>query len=134
MHLLILLCALLISPLCAEWDALFSEEEDLRLFEHVDVITGHFNFCAEDAEIHGAKPLHLMRSYTSAGALERNRDDTDKLLKRKRGGFLIQGGWSFFPHANLLIRPVDKYHNHHKAAANRRSASSTRAATSSSSR
>jgi len=68
------LCALLCclaSLLCAEWDALFSDEEDLCLFEHVNVISGHLNFCVEDAQIRSPAPLSIMRTYTSAGALER---------------------------------------------------------------
>jgi hypothetical protein len=103
-HLLPLLCILFLHPLSAAWDTLFSDDEDLCLFEHVNVITGHFNFSAEDAEVRGAAPLHVGRSYTSAGALERTLTDSDLRLKRIRGGCLIQGGWSLFPHIDLLLR------------------------------
>lgn len=85
----------------AEWDHLFSEDDDPSLFHHVSVITGNLNLCLQDGVIQGAKPLPLFRTYSSAGALER-KWKIDLPLREKRG-LLIQGGWSFFPHANLLI-------------------------------
>ncbi|HLE19264.1 MAG TPA: hypothetical protein VI728_13375, partial [Syntrophales bacterium] len=51
--------------------------------------------------------MPLLRTYTSAGALERTSDDLDLILKGLRGGWLIQGGWNILPHANLLIEASD---------------------------
>ncbi len=88
-----------------EWDQLFNEEEDPTLFHHVNVITGNLNLCLQDTVVQGAKPFPMMRTYTSAGALEKSEQGLDLLLREMRGGFLIQGGWNFLPHANLLIEP-----------------------------
>jgi len=98
----------------AEWDQLFSQGEDPSLFHHVNVITGNLNLSIQDTVVQGAKPLSLFRTYTSSGALERTPEQFDLALKDLRGGWLIQGGWSVFPHANLLIYPSIKMH-HYKA-------------------
>ena len=86
----------------AEWDHLFSEDEDSSLYHHVNVITGNLNLSLQDGVIHGAKSLPLFRTYSSSGALERHWRKLDLDLREERG-LLVQGGWSFFPHTNLLI-------------------------------
>jgi RHS repeat-associated protein len=109
-------CFALSSVLHSQENDPFSEDEDLCVFEQVNVITGHLNFCRQDAEVRSASPLRITRSYTSSGALERTLENTDLHLRSIRGGCLIQGGWSLFPHADLLISPCHKRHGHHKAA------------------
>lgn len=98
---LLLLFLLFTSFLRADWDQLFSDEEDPSLFHHVNVITGNLNLCLQDAVIEGSKPLPIFRTYSSAGALEP--PELNEQLKEARGGWLIQGGWNFLPHTNLLI-------------------------------
>ena len=90
-----------ISSLRADWDQLFSDEEDPSLFHHVNVITGNLNLCLQDAVIEGAKSLPVFRTYSSAGALES--PELNEALKKARGGWVVQGGWNFLPHSNLLI-------------------------------
>ncbi len=102
---------ILFFPLFLQASSDLFEDENPSLFHHVNVITGDLNLHMEDAEVVGAKPLSILRSYSSSGSLERTSDHSDLKLKNLRGGFLIQGGWSFFPHANLLIRPG--YHRKH---------------------
>ena len=87
----------------ADWDQLFSDNEDPSLFHHVNVISGNLNLSFQDTVVQGAKSLSVMRTYTSAGALERSSANLDLFSKRLRGGWLIQGGWNFFPHTNLLL-------------------------------
>ncbi|MFI5334786.1 MAG: hypothetical protein ACHQT8_06475, partial [Chlamydiales bacterium] len=90
----------------AEWDHLFSDDEDPALFHHVNVISGNLNLCLQDGVVQGAKSIPLFRTYSSSGALERwkyGHGAIDLMLKDLRQSVLIQGGWSFFPHANLLI-------------------------------
>src|SRR5882672_5854073 len=98
---LVFLFLLFLSSLRADWDQLFSDDEDPSLFHHVNVITGNLNLCLEDGVIEGAKPLPIFRTYSSAGALELPELNTE--LKIERGGWVVQGGWNFFPHANLWI-------------------------------
>jgi RHS repeat-associated protein len=98
----------------ADWDHLFSEDEDPTLFHHVNVITGNLNLCMQDGVVQGVTPLPLMRTYTSSGALERSFNNLDVFLKYLRKGWLIQGGWNFFPHTNLL---VEFSHNRKEAKA-----------------
>lgn len=90
-----------ISTLRADWDQLFSDDEDPTLFHHVNVITGNLNLCLEDGVIGGAKSLPIFRTYSSAGALEPSELNAE--LKTERGGWAVQGGWNFLPHANLWI-------------------------------
>jgi RHS repeat-associated protein len=101
MKTLLLLFLVSISFLRADWDQLFSDEEDPALFHHVSVITGNLNLCLQDTMIEGARPLPLYRTYSSSGALEPA--DLNKDLKIARGPWLIQGGWNFLPHTNLWI-------------------------------
>ena len=89
------------SALHAEWDQLFSDEEDPSLYHHVNVITGNLNLCIEDGVIQGAKTLPLFRTYSSAGALES--PDVNMDLKLERNSWIVQGGWNFLPHTNLWI-------------------------------
>lgn len=101
MRKLFLLFLLVTSILRADWDQLFSDDEDPSVFHHVNVITGNLNLCLQDTVIEGAKQLPIFRTYSSAGALEPRY--LNEKLKEERGGWLIQGGWNFFPHADLLI-------------------------------
>ncbi len=98
---ILLLFLLFFSSLRADWDQLFSEDEDPSLFHHVNVISGNLNLCLEDTVIEGAKRLPIFRTYSSAGALENPQLNDD--LKDERGGWIVQGGWNFIPHANLWI-------------------------------
>src|SRR5437899_2365882 len=63
----------------ASADIFFSEEEDPSLCNHVNIISGHLNLSFQDALIPSASPFTLSRAYSSSGALERNKDDTDLL-------------------------------------------------------
>lgn len=103
---------LLLLPLFlrAEWD---SEEEDLSLFHHVDVISGNLNLCFQDGIIKGAKNFPIIRSYTSAGAFERSECKYKLDLRKIRGHSVMQGGWSWFPYLNLYVEPPssDQKHN-----------------------
>ena len=94
--------------LYAHWDDLFSGDEDPALFHHVNVISGHLNLLLQDGEVKGGKSLPIYRTYTSAGALERSSENLDLIYKHMRGGWMIQGGWNFYPHATLLIEPAEK--------------------------
>ncbi len=102
-----LLFIFLIFPLFlhAEWEQLFSENQNPALFHHVNVITGNLDLYLEDTIVEGATPIPLFRTYSSSGALERSPTNEDLTLKDLRGGWLIQGGWNFLPHANLLLEP-----------------------------
>jgi YD repeat-containing protein len=98
---LLLLFLLFTSSLCAEWGELFSEEEDHCLFHHVNVLSGHLNLCVEDVLIKGPKPFSVFRTYSSAGALESR--ELNQVLKERADGWVVQGGWLFFPHTQLFI-------------------------------
>jgi len=87
----------------ANLDQVFSEGDDPAIFHHVNVITGNLNLSFQDALIQGAKPIPIHRSYTSSGALERTPENTDLIFKYLRKGWMVQGGWSLFPHENMLI-------------------------------
>lgn len=102
----LLLLAIFFSALC------FSEEEENPIiFHHVNVITGDLNLVVEEARVEGAVPLTIQRTYTSAGALERDKHDHDLYLKDLHHGFLIQGGWSLFSHAYMLFVPAQPGHS-----------------------
>lgn len=81
------------------------DEQNPALFHHVNVISGDLNLAFEDTVVQGAKTLPITRVYSSAGALERNDSNLDLRLKDIKDGFIIQGGWSYFPHSHMLIRP-----------------------------
>ena len=98
---LLLFFFIFISSLRAEWDQLFSNDEDPTLFHHVNVMTGNLNLCLEDGVIEGAKPLPIFRTYSSAGALEPRGLNAE--LKTEQGGWAVQGGWNFLPHTTLWI-------------------------------
>lgn len=100
---LFFLFLLLTSLIRAELDS--DDDENPALFHHVNVITGDLNVILEDTVVQGAKTLPIIRTYSSAGALERDKDDTDLYLRNVKKGFIIQGGWSYFPHTHMLIRP-----------------------------
>ena len=80
-------------------------EDDPSLCHHVNVISGHLNFSAQDAEVIGGEPLHLTRSYSSSGALERSPENADLHLKTLRKGWMMQGGWALLSHTQILIEP-----------------------------
>jgi hypothetical protein len=104
-----LIFALLLIPclLKAASEQLSPEDEDPSFFHHVNVISGHLNLYFEDAVINGTVPISLFRTYSSSGALERTPEKSDLFLKGIRGGWLIQGGWNYLPHANLLVDASD---------------------------
>jgi RHS repeat-associated protein len=99
----LLIYALLFFFLCSFKEV--DDEENPALFHHVNVITGEVNLAFQDTVVESAFPLLIHRGYTSAGALEKDADNIDLLLKNLRKGFVIQGGWSFFPHTHLLVQP-----------------------------
>lgn len=88
----------------AQTSAEFSES-DPSTVHHVNVISGNLNLCFEDVNIQGPIPLPIIRTYSSAGALERSPDNVDLLLKAFRKGWMYQGGWNLLPHINLLVEP-----------------------------
>src|SRR5690242_11820580 len=100
MHFLIFIL-LLPLVLCAQSDELFPEDADLTLNTHVNVISGHLNLHFQDALIHGAVPLSLTRTYSSAGALEKH----SELIRLQDGtaNWILQAGWSMLSHLNLLM-------------------------------
>ncbi len=108
----VLLLLLLPSFARADWDHLFSDTEDPSLFHHVHVISGHLNLSFQDTLIEGAHSLPIMRTYTSAGALERSAENIDLMSKHMRGGWMVQGGWNVFPHTNLLLEIGRKKENY----------------------
>ncbi|MES2344574.1 MAG: RHS repeat-associated core domain-containing protein [Chlamydiota bacterium] len=79
-------------------------EEDYTLCHHVNVITGHLNLLMEDNVVKGPTPLPIIRSYTSAGALERARDNSDKTRHTMKGKWNFAGGWNLFSHLYLLVK------------------------------
>ncbi len=104
----ILLFLLLPTFLIASIEDLLSDRQDPCLVHHVNVISGHLNLCMQDAEVPGALPYALTRTYTSAGALERTSNEIDLTLKAACDGWLIQGGWSLLPHTHLFEQPARK--------------------------
>ena len=101
MHLVIY--TLLLFFLCSFKEV--DDEENPALFHHVNVITGEVNLAFQDTIVESAFPLMIQRGYTSAGAFEKDESNLDLFLKNLRKGFIIQGGWSFFPHTHLLVQP-----------------------------
>lgn len=94
--------ALLLIPLFlnSSWDDLFTENEDLSLFHHVDVISGQLNISFQDGIVQGAVPFPIIRTYTSGGILEKL---NDKWYRKICKGLILQEGWNFLPHINLLF-------------------------------
>jgi RHS repeat-associated protein len=105
--LLRILCYIFLSvlPLLSDENSLFFSDDDPTVFHHVHVISGQLSLSFQDAYLQGAYPLTVNRSYGSYGALERTRYSSDVVLRSLRRGWLIQGGWSFLPHANLMVLP-----------------------------
>ena len=99
----LLIVLLFFSTLQAEWEQLFPQYEDPTVAHHVNVISGNLSLSLLDTVVQGPIPLPIMRSYSSSGALERDRKDNDRLLNALQQGKAIQGGWSFLPHLHLLI-------------------------------
>ena len=85
----------------AQGEDLFSEDDNPCLFHHVHVISGHLNFALQEV-VQGARPIPLMRAYSSGGAFE----DSEYLLQRYHFGWRIAGGWSFQGHTDLFIIPA----------------------------
>ncbi len=98
-----LLLALFPILLRADWDQLFSDNEDPVIFHNVSVITGNLNLSLQDVVVQGAKPISIMRTYSSSGALERSQHHEHSDSKLLRRGQLLQGGWNLLPHTHLLI-------------------------------
>ncbi|MCB1081980.1 MAG: hypothetical protein KDK63_02425 [Chlamydiia bacterium] len=93
-----LLALILCFPLlaAARYEDPFSQE-DLSIFQHVNVITGNLNISLQDGPFLGAYPMTIPRTYTSAGALERGYYNTHHLLiKILKGGWYFQGGWTLY--------------------------------------
>lgn len=95
---------LFLRSLHASTPSLDADEEDLSLHHHVNVISGHLSLCMQDLTTTGPRPLSLTRTYSSAGALERDAECLDLTLKDVCAGFLIQGGWNFLPHTHLFVQ------------------------------
>jgi len=95
------------SLLVASIDAFFDDRDPI-IVHHVNVISGHFNLYFEDANLKSAVPFALGRAFTSEGALERTKKNHDLKKKKERGTeWMLQGGWTFLPHANLHIKIID---------------------------
>jgi RHS repeat-associated protein len=77
--------------------------DDPAIVHHVNVITGHLNLSFSDIVAEGVVPISLGRTYSSGVALQPIREEF--LLKFARGGWLVQGGWHFLAHTNLLVTP-----------------------------
>jgi len=100
-HLFLLLPSLLLGS--AES---FFEDEDPNFYHNVHVISGHLQFVFEDANLKSPVPYTVRRSYTSSGFLERARNNIDLVLPLlRKSKWMLQGGWTFLPEANFLIRP-----------------------------
>ena len=74
----------------ADWDQLFSGGEDPTIFHHVNVITGNLNLSFNDTMKSSGINIPLFRTYSSAGALERTKENTDLLLKGYKRGCSFQ--------------------------------------------
>ncbi len=98
-------------PLFAFCSAL-DKDDDPTIFNNVNVITGSLSVTFHDEVVNGAVPIFLVRSYSSSGALEKEKNNYDLLLNAIHKGWNISGGWSFFPHKSLLIEEdneIEKY-------------------------
>jgi RHS repeat-associated protein len=85
-----------------EWDDLFTEQADPAVFQHVNVISGNLNISFYDQQSQEfVIPIH--RTYSSVGALERSKNNSDLLIQNLRNGWMLTGGWSLFPHTYMLI-------------------------------
>ncbi|HSW87022.1 MAG TPA: RHS repeat-associated core domain-containing protein [Rhabdochlamydiaceae bacterium] len=90
--------------LLADWEQFSSNDKDPSVYNHVDVISGNLNLAFQDGISKGGISLPIIRAYTSSGALERDKESNfDLYLKSLRGDWIVQGGWNFFSHADLLI-------------------------------
>ena len=92
--------------LLADWDNIFSDDEDPIICNHVNVISGSLSLAYRDMILKGAVPYPLIRTYSSSGAFERQRD-TDLNMRKIRRGLIVQGGWSWLPHVNLFCNTFD---------------------------
>ena len=81
----------------------FFSSDDPTHFHHVNILTGQLNCQFTDGKVDGIVSIPITRGYTSYGGYEKNRLGVDLKLKELRGGFLIQGGWNFFSHTNMLL-------------------------------
>lgn len=73
------------------------------MVHHVNVITGNLNLSFQDSIARGAVSIPLIRTYSSAGALESEREQIH--TKIVRGGWIPQGGWNVLSHVNLILEP-----------------------------
>jgi hypothetical protein len=64
-------------------------------------------FSHERYILKGAVPYPLIRTYSSSGAFERP-GNIDLIMKDKRKGLIVQGGWSWLPHLNLFYESSDE--------------------------
>lgn len=82
----------------------FFDDADPSLVHHVNVLSGHLNLYFEDAKLKSGVPFSLSRTFSSSGALERSKTNEDLKQKKSRGSeWMFQGGWTFLPHAHLLL-------------------------------
>ncbi len=100
-YLLFFLCTSITSTLSASWDEYFPKSE--IVYKNVNVLSGQLTLNFQDLVVMGARPLTLVRSYSSSG-FDTNLDNTDVLLAILRGGWAVQGGWSFYPHTDMYIK------------------------------
>lgn len=90
--------------LFSAWDELFLGDADPALVNHVNVISGNLQLFFEDQVIQGAVPIHITRTYSSASHNEvTQRKKID--LKSLETIWQPEGGWSFFPHIQMLVDP-----------------------------
>jgi RHS repeat-associated protein len=92
------------STLFSDWDDLFKDDGDPCITHHVNVISGNLQLFSEDAVVDGAVPIHLTRSYSSNGAKDRIYQK-ELNIKKLDLTFQMEGGWSFFPHLQMLVDP-----------------------------
>ncbi|MEI6241846.1 MAG: RHS repeat-associated core domain-containing protein [Chlamydiota bacterium] len=86
------------SLLTADFDPFCSDEDDISLFHHVNVMSGNLNLAFQDTVVKGPKPLSLLRSYSSSGA---KYSYLFSYMLPER--WIVQRGWSFFHEIYLLF-------------------------------
>ncbi len=101
-----LFLVLWIPCLQANLDQVSYSEDDPYVYEHVHVISGFLNLSFHDGVSLGAKSIPIVRTYTSSGALERNRFNSDINFKTAGGNWLSQGGWGQFVHVTLFLEDI----------------------------
>lgn len=88
----------------ASSDLILSDNEDLSLSHHVNVISGHLNLSFQDTIIEGAVTLPILRTYNSSGAFERSSKPPDGYLLYLLHHFVMREGWSWMAHTTLIAQ------------------------------